>query len=374
MYPSTHDSVYPTYQLTGAVQLASVLPENIAWLWPGRIPLGRLTFLVGDPGLGKSLLTLDVAARLTTAAPWPDAARALALPNPQSEIPNPKSPTPTPASVLLLSAEDNLSDTILPRLLAAGADPARVAAIPSQVSHYGDDPDSPLQLRRDLEHIRLLLDELPDCRLLVVDPVSAYVPGEASSNSAVRLLLAPLAQLAHERNIAVIAVSHLRKRQGPAIYSTIGSLTFVSAARAAWLVARDTLNLDRRLLLPIKNNLAATNAHGLAFEIESRATAPIIRWHANPETIDADAALRNVPGRPRTERDDAVHWLQEMLATGPLPARKIQEEAAAHGIRLITLRRAFRELNGQAVRVGQGELIGWFWRLPGSKSISDDGN
>jgi hypothetical protein len=364
--------IHSPQQLTGAIQLASVLPESIAWLWPGRIPLGRLTLLVGDPGLGKSLLTLDVAARLTTAAPWPDDARGLASPNPQSENPNPQSSSP--ASVLLLSAEDNLSDTVLPRLLAAGADPARVVAIPSQVSRYADDPGSSLVIRRDLQNIRRLLEEMSDCRLLVVDPVSAYLTGEASSNGAVRLLLAPLAQLAHDLNIAVVAVSHLRKRQGPAIYSTLGSLTFVSAARAAWLVARDNANLDRRLLLPIKNNLASTTAHGLAFQIESRATAPILRWHSDPVTIDADAALRGIPGRPRSERDDAVSWLQERLANGPLQARKIQEEAEAHGIRLITLRRAFRELNGQAVRVGQGELIGWFWRLPGSKTNSSSEN
>jgi hypothetical protein len=93
--------------------LADVTPKPVRWLWPNRIPLGKLTLVFGDPNLGKSFVTLDIAARLSTGKPWPD------LPGVEN----------VPAGTVLLSAEDDLSDTIRPRLAAAGADLSRVKAL-----------------------------------------------------------------------------------------------------------------------------------------------------------------------------------------------------------------------------------------------------
>ena len=84
----------------GLVCLADVESRPLEWLWPDRIPLGKLTIIAGDPGLGKSLATLDIASRVSQGEPWPD----------QTDAINPK------GDAILLSAEDDLSDTIRPRL------------------------------------------------------------------------------------------------------------------------------------------------------------------------------------------------------------------------------------------------------------------
>ncbi len=108
--------------LAGAntVRLSDVDPERVRWLWPGRLPLGKLVVLDGDPGVGKSTLALDIAARLSTGRGWPDGG------------------TCPPGGVLILSAEDGLADTIRPRLDAAGGDPTRVHAL-TEVRYVGED-------------------------------------------------------------------------------------------------------------------------------------------------------------------------------------------------------------------------------------------
>ena len=316
------DAFARSAQIAGAVPLDKLQPDDIPWLWPGRIPRGRLTLLVGDLGLGKSLVTLDVAARVSRGAPWPgqliaqggtpgassDGRGELA---PTTSFAQPQDVTLQPASVLLLNAEDDLADTVLPCLNAAGADCSRIVAIPSIISPSGTgDAPSDFILHRELARINQLLDHLPDCRLVVVDPMSAYVTGSANSSGEVRKLLAPLAQLAHERKLAVLAVSHLHK-DGSAIYRTLGSLGFVSAARAAWVISRDPSNRARRLMLPVKNNIAADTT-GLAYTIESLPTGlPTIRWAAELVSTAADDALRPRVGHPRSERDDAIHWLRQ---------------------------------------------------------------
>ncbi len=163
-----------------------------------------------------------------------------------------------PGSVLILSAEDDLRDTIRPRLDAAGADPSRIFVLPSVTD-----------LRNDLAKLRAAIDRAPNCRLLIIDPLNAYVgPSDSHFHTVVRRVFQPLAQLAAEKGLAVLAVSHLRKQTGAAIQRTTGSMGFVAVARAVWTVCRDAVQTDRHLLLPLKNNLVA-NTDGLAYTITS---------------------------------------------------------------------------------------------------------
>jgi hypothetical protein len=214
----------------------------------------------------------------------------------------------------------------------------------------------------------------------VIDPITAYLDTSENSGISVRRLLKPLAALARERQLAIIAVSHLRKKDGTVLYRTNGSLAFVNAARSAWLATRHPEDRSRRLMLPIKNNLA-NDATGLEFAIQDRdavncdiaaangesltGSRPTIRWSLEPATISADQAIARPNGRPPTDRDDAARWLRQALASGARPFDLIRNEAVANGYQLITLRRAFRQLGGEAVRLGFGPLGEWFWRLPG---------
>ena len=366
-----------------SVRVADVPKSQVAWLWPGRIALGKLTLLAGDPGLGKSFVTLDIASRVSRGASWPDvdgsggtpgvfdgrghrAAYVEPYPTPFGE---PQSVPPTgPASVILLSAEDDVADTIRPRLEAHRADCERIHVIRSVAAIDAKSPyGRSFDLGRDLEHLCTLLDRLPDCRLLVIDPMSAYLGRNVeNANSEVRSLLGPLAALASERNLAVLAVTHLRKEEGAAMYRTMGSMAFIAAARAAWVVCKDKDDSRRRLLLPVKNNLA-NDTTGLAYTIEPRGVngEPIVCWSSDAIEVPADIAMERPTrpvGRPSGERDDIIRWLAEFLATGPQPAAVVRAAATGQGFTSRTLRRAFEDLGGVANRVaGKNE---WQWSLP----------
>jgi hypothetical protein len=341
----------------------------VDWLWPDRIAYGKVTLLAGDPGLGKSLLALDVAAHVTRAIPWPDHTNAEGgrgkaegtLPNsfpPPSPLPLPPS---DPGSVLILSAADTLSDTIRPRLDAAGADPNRVYQIPSITD-----------LCTDFAQLRAAVDRIGDCRLIIVDPVNAFVgPGDSHFHTVVRRVLTPLVRLAQEKHIAILAVTQFRKNDSAAIHRAAGSTGFVSTARSLWTVCHDPRDPDRNLLLPLKQNLAPA-ARGLAYRITQTpgALAPHLTWEPETETPTTEQAFaRPKPPRPPSpERLAARGFLQTALAAGPRPARDVIDEGERRGFLVRTLRRAFHELDGHTEK--QGLHRGWWWSL----TTSPDGD
>jgi hypothetical protein len=332
------------------VNLASVTPRAVRWLWPSRIPLGKLTLIAGEPGLGKSFLTMDLAARVTTGNPWPDD------PNGFNEA----------GSVVLLSAEDDVEDTIRPRLDAAGAVVEHITALQGiefRVDDAGPAKRRSFNLESDLPALEQAVDASPNCRLVIIDPVSAYLGGKDShKNAEIRGLLAPLSDLAALRNVAVVAVTHLNKAAGSkAMHRVTGSLAFIAAARAGWLVTTDKADAKRRLLLPIKNNLAA-DVSGLAYSIIDGALA----WERDPVSLSADDALDDDQQHDRhTDRDDAADWLRELLADGPMAQRDIADAAKANGISSATLRRAKAVANIESRKQGNGRDARWTWALPG---------
>jgi hypothetical protein len=338
------------------VKLSEVQPEQVRWLWPGRIALGKLTLIAGEPGLGKSFFTLDVTARVTTGNSWPDD------PSGFNQA----------GAVVLLSAEDDVADTIRPRLDAAGADVNHVVAIQG-VEFKAGDGDKPARrtfnLERDLPALERTIAELPGCRLVVIDPVSAYCGKvDSHNNSETRGLLAPLADLAARYKVAVVVVTHLNKNAGSkAMHRFTGSIAFVAAARTAWLVAADKQNAARRLLLPVKNNLAEDRG-GLAYGIVEGAVA----WERGAVSMSADDAIgddRQHDGH--TERDDAADWLRELLADGPLPQKAVKEAAGENGVAWGTVRRAAKRLSVRSRKEGFGKEARWLWKLPAQRCTED---
>lgn len=328
------------------IRLSDVTPEEVEWLWEGRIAIGKVTMIAGDPGRGKSFLTTDIAARVTTGRSWPD---------------DRDSRQPV-GSVIMLSAEDDLGDTIRPRLDAHGADVSKIAAIKSiRGSDALGEYKRTFDLSRDIECLRTAAAGLPDCRLITVDPISAYM-GKVDShkNAEVRNVLAPLAELAADLRVAVLAVTHLRKGEGAAIYRTMGSLAFVAAARACWIVADDPADRRRRLMLPTKNNLAP-DVQGLAFRIEPHGAneRPAVCWEAGAITVSADDAMAPKRGPKPDVRDEAAKWLREQLRTGSALAKDLIEMGDHAGFTKRTLQRAYRDLGGTANRDGFGGPVRW---------------
>lgn len=348
-------------------RLSDVKPEAVSWLWPGRIALGKLTLIAGDPGLGKSFITLDMAARVSRGRGWPDA---------------PGTPT-TPGGVVLLSAEDGIADTLRPRLDAAGADVDNIMALEAirSIGSNGRESVRTFDLSRDLLGLESAIMAVGRCRLVVIDPVTAYLGGvDSHKNADIRGLLAPLSAIAEKHDVAVVAVTHLNKANGgPAIYRAMGSLAFAAAARAAWAVSKDKDDESRRLFLPIKNNIAP-NTGGLAYRIESPSEDGLatVVWEADPVNVSADDALagdRDQNGGGRTERDDAADWLRALLADGPCPARSVEAEARDAGHSLATLRRAKVAIGVVSRKPAFGGH--WEWTLPSqevhaSKVLTED--
>ncbi len=342
------------------VRLADVQPRHIEWLWQGRIALGKLTLIVGDPGLGKSTLSLDIASRVSTGTPWPDA---------------PGEPNST-GSVVLLSAEDEIDDTIRPRLDAAGADVSRIFALESVKKRLPDSDqihDATFCLETDLAALETTIRRTGHVRLVVIDPISAYTgKTDSHKNAEVRRLLAPLKALAERYQVAIVMVSHLNKDTNKdAIYRVTGSLAFAAAARAVWAVVPDDNDKKRLLFLPIKNNLATSDRQGLAFSIVKATPLDIgcVRWEPDPVEITAQEAFSGT-GASRSKDhndndnsalDEAKQWLQEVLADGPVPAEEILVRAKQDGIAKRTLDRAKKDSGVLSGKEGSGP---WSWNIP----------
>lgn len=340
----TTDTAETTQAETKPICLADIQPVPVSWLWEGRIARGKITLIAGNPGLGKSFLALDLAARVSTGAKFPDG-------------------TPgCPGKALLLSAEDDLADTIRPRLDAAGGDCTNILA-----RRYGDlgNLESQLpQLEADLK------DTKP--ALLIVDPITAFLGRlDAHRNDEIRSLFARLTELAARYNVAVVVVSHLNKStsQSAALHRVSGSLGFVAAARAAYLVERDPENPDDRLFLPLKNNLGDDQT-GFRFRLDGEpGSTPRVEWDADPVTITADELLAQKTGKEPTAQADAERWLCDVLADGPMESDRIKRMALRDGYSWRTIRRAQKNLGIKPKKSGFEN--GWTWTLPEDGQLDD---
>jgi len=317
---------------------ADVQAESVRWLWTGRIPRGKLTIFAGDPGKGKSLITVDVAARLSRGTPFPDGALC------------------SRADTIFLSAEDDAADTIRPRLDGAGADCSRVHRVKAVRVTLADGGtgQSIFSLERDIEKLDEAIAKLRDTQLLVIDPVSAYM-GQVDTHrdAEIRRVLAPLAELASQRKVAVLGVMHLKKSDTPALLRVSGSIGFVAAARVVWGFGEDPDAPETRVMVAVKNNLAPLG-NGLAYRIEATGAVPRIHWQQGAITLDANSVL-GANRRERKERGarraDAEAWLLELLSTGKEKAvPEIIEAAKVVGFSWRTLERVKKDCSVRSVK------------------------
>jgi hypothetical protein len=354
-------TVRPDREPTGhTVRLSDVAPESLRWLWPGRIPAGKITLLEGDPGLGKSTLLCELAARISRGEPLPGAGADAA-------------PT-APRGVLLFSAEDDPFDTIRPRIDAAGGDPQRIVAFVAVPD--GTDTGRPFTLPHDLPILDALIARV-DAALVVFDPLVAFLSVSASSDQHVRHALGALKASAERSGAAIVAVRHLTKSPSAnPLYRGLGSIGIIGAARSGLLLAPDPDDAERRILAVAKGNLARS-APSLAFRLQDVPGTSVARlvWdgespstasqllHAQTDAAGAGAARRSVT-------EEARAWLREALAAGPRPAVELRQDAAAHGIGAKALYAA-RRAEGVTVakeRIPNGR---WVWTL--TPRAEDDG-
>jgi len=323
------------------VPMAEVVAVPVEWLWEARIPRGKLSVVAGDPGLGKSYLTLWMCAVISRGGLWPEGGRA------------------TPAEVLIVSAEDDAADTIRPRLDRLGADVSRITLIDG-VLMDGAEPAQPFSLKMHVDLLREAIVE-KDAALVIVDPLNAFLGGIDSYKAAeVRGVLSPLAHVAAATHAAVLAVHHLNKgTSSNALYRASGSLDFVAAARIVHGVAADPEVEGRRVFVPVKCNIAAM-PEGLGFGIGEEGVV----FDELPVTLDAAAAFttRSVDHEERSEREMAKDFLRDELADGPVPVATLLRTASGYDISKSTLRRAAGDLHVRKAK--QGYQGAWLWSLP----------
>ena len=334
-------AVRSRYEALGAptsLQLSEFEPTELRWLWPGRVPLGKLTTFAGPGGLGKSFVTLDMAARISTGEPWPD---------------SPNTPNP-PGSVVLISSEDDLHDTTVPRLLNMGADLTAIRTL------------SPEELARftlaSLAPLERTIAECDRTRLVVIDPPTAHLGDtDDHKNGELRALLKPLADLAARHEVAIIMVTHVNKSSSASSAGRVmGSVAWTNVMRAAWLFKKDDDDKARRLVLPIKTNLAP-DPTGLAYRLDRQTGR--VAWETETLALDADEACaaegRN--GSAGSKVRAAAEWLQEYLADFARASERIFADGKAAGFTTKSLYTAKRSLGIRAKP--KGHQGAWHWGL-----------
>ncbi len=334
-----------------------VEPETVEWLWPGRFAIGTLGLVLGDPDNGKSLLTLDMAARVSRGRAWPDGA-------------------PCPAGqVLLVTCEDSAAQTIRPRLEAAGADLERVhifcGAKAYRTGGDGGAAEAELgtfnfSLRQDPHPLEAWLARTGGVRLVVLDPLGAYSDGANTHNDGdTRALLAPFATLAERARASIVGIVHTNKSPGgKALYRASGSLAFIAAARHVYALGRVRCDPTRRLLARVKNNLSGDES-GMAFAIEpSRAGPPVLIWEPDPLAIDAQGVLDGTEAK-LGKLAEAEAWLGSLLTRGPKKVTEIRSDASADYFSWRTIERAKQNLGvlTQRYDLSHGRTA-WCWVMP----------
>jgi hypothetical protein len=340
--------------------------EDYEWVWPGRFALKKIGLITGLPDEGKGVLLSYIIAQITCGSAWPCNEGNAPIGN-----------------VILFTAEDDSKDTIVPRLMAAGADLKRVTII-KMMREAGK--ERMFSLVTDLPMLRQKAIEIGNVKMIVIDPVSAYLGiGKVDSFRAtdVRAVLGPLKEFAEELRLFILGVIHFNKKMDVTnlLLRVSDSLAYTAAARHVYGVVNDEDN-KRKLFVKGKNNIAPREQQTLAFGFNTREVGtdkrtgnpinrPYIVWEDQPVDITATEALQAIiESKSPSARDNAKQFLEALLSVEPIGSKDVKEAAKENGISIGTLRRAAEDLDVDIKKDGpvndKGEIT-WRWHLPTKK-------
>lgn len=313
--------------------------RDVFWLWSPYIARRKLTLMDGDPGSGKSNIMLDLTARITTGRPFPG---------------HTSGATHKPRPVLYLTQEDDLDDTVVPRLIRAGAD-LDLVILDDQALSLATESDM-IDLAKVVAHYR------PS--LIVLDTLAGYIGGETDvfRENSVRPVLIQLALLARKYECSVVALRHLVKGEmSKALYLGQGSMAMVGVARSVLLVAQDTDNPDRRALFQVKNNLGRM-AEPLGYKFEKDGT---LAWTTDTDMTMADVMKTQGAETKLTQTQIGAKALVTLLGQGPVNAKTAAIAMESHGVSPRTVERIRKTLGVVAFQEG-GQ---WWWKLPDTTDL-----
>ncbi len=331
-------------------------PEPYRWLWQYWLAMGKLHILAGAPGQGKTTIALAMAATITIGGRWPDGSRC------------------APGNVLIWSGEDDPADTLVPRLMAAGADRARCYFI--EGARRGDEV-VPFDPPRDLGQLLEAIEKIGGISLLVIDPVVSAVTGDSHKNTEVRRALQPLVDLAAKCDCAVLGITHFAKGgQGtdPA-QRVVGSVAFTAVARVVMVAAKvkgDEEGQDTRILARSKSNIGPDDG-GFQYHLEQSEPLPGIHashiaWGKAVEGT-ARELLTDPDDGPQDDASDAVELLRAELDT----VRWTSCDEAAKPLKAAGFSK--KQIWAASKKVGvmrkkDGMKGGWMWRLRDATEVA----
>ena len=312
---------------------SSVTQRKVDWLWYPYIPYGKLTLIQGDPGEGKSTFMLNIAALLTKGEDMPDGFK-----------------TNEPQKVVYQTAEDNLADTVKPRLLSAGADCERIAYI------VDEEGSLTLEDSRIEEVIRQT-----GARLFILDPLQAYLPQGSDMFSAGRMRqqMKHLADIAAKYKCAVVVIGHMNKASGEKkLYRGLGSIDIAAIARSVLMISRDRLDPNLRYMVPLKSSLAPEGA-AIAFTFDPEqgliwiGECDLDRGQIEDSSIDA------------TKWTVAMRIIAELLENDDMRSTDILQRLKVMGISERTAQSVKKEMGITSYKRDNV----WFWHLSDRSEI-----
>ncbi len=306
---------------------SAVKQQKIEWLWFPYIPYGKITILQGDPGEGKSTFMLNIAALLTQGKPMPDGY-----------------PVSQPECVIYQTAEDNIADTVKPRLIQAGADCNRIAYI----------VDEECQLTLEDTRIERVIQQT-GAKLLILDPLQAYLSQDSDMFNVgrIRQQLRNLSEIAAKKHCAIVIIGHMNKASGEKnLYRGLGSIDIAALARSVLMISRDKDNPDIRYMFPVKTSLAP-EGDPVAFKLNSKHG---ILWLQNE---DADISRLNERDVSESKCDFAKRVIREILEFHDVPSNDVMTKLGYMGISKRTAQEAKKEMG----IVSYKKENTWFWHL-----------
>jgi hypothetical protein len=330
------------------VKASEVKTRKVEWLWPDRIPIGKLTTWAGWGGLGKSFVSMDLAARVSNG----------------DEIPGGNGLCFEPGRVLILNSEDDPEDTSVPRLIEAGADLDRISFLRSEV--LGEFKLS------DLETLDVAMEQAGGgVSLVVIDPAASHL-GDVNDhkNSELRKILTPLGLWAAKVRVAMVLITHVSKPQAGKVEAAarvIGGVAWTNAVRSAVMFTADPDDKSRSLFLPFKTN-NGPKQKGYAYRVVPSGDLARVQWE---EEVDysADEAIEASKQAEKTASETEVRQFvkDRFRATIKVPSSAIWEAAKQEGISDRQLKKAKKDLGIQAKQMELDDgRTAWFWIAPAS--------
>lgn len=334
---------------------AAIQPQAITWLWNGWLPAGKLTILAGAAGTGKTTLALGLGATITTDGRWPDGTASNGKGN-----------------VLVWSSEDVADDTLVPRLIASGADLNRCHFIEGIVQHGEKVPFDPSQ---DIPELHRAVERIGGASLLIIDPIVSAVAGDMHRANDVRRSLQAVVDFAEAHRCAVIGITHFAKGgAGKAPQDrVIGSQAFGALARMVLVTAKEE-GSTRRVLARAKSNIAPDDG-GVAYSLDLVTIGGgIAATHVVWDGVIEGTAREILGDVEMDEENDggARDELEQMLidiitdAGGSMTTKALMAEVRDSGHSWDTAKRLKKSMGIESRKLSMGGP--WMWFLPTAKS------